>query len=90
MEKCALYIMICYFVLTQNILLTPQATFICPQKVWNVWQQTLEMGCKWKPHLIHYDREDLKSVERHGIFTLCKRAYFHKGAITVQHKLTPI
>lgn len=87
--KCALYIMICYFILTQTVLLTPQTTFICPQKVWNVWQQTLEIGCKLKPHLIHYDREDLKSVRRHEILTLCKHLSFHKDAVTIHCKLTP-
>lgn len=88
MWKCALSIMACCFTLTQNILLISQATFICPQRVWSVWQQTLEMGCKLKTNLIHHDRKDLTSVQRRGIFTLCKQLFFGKGAVNAQCKLT--
>lgn len=47
-------------------------------------------GCKLKPHLIHFEGEELKSVQRHGIFTLYKQLFFDKGAVTAQCKLTPI
>lgn len=62
MGKSVPYLMVCYFIRTQNISLTPEAIFICPQKVQSVWQQTSEMECKLKPNLIHYNREDLKSM----------------------------